>query len=166
MQARLLRPHGAQIAEIHCSIALTKPSFHPPSWTYENTMKRMAHLSGPRLDKSTTKPLLVVGPSRNGLGVFTVCPLPRGSVVWDWTGAKQYRSEQLPKPYVIDQYLQVAEGLYIGPDGGPSDAADYANHSCAPNCAIEVPLPRIVIIALRDNKCRRGDHLRLRPDTA
>lgn len=95
-------------------------------------------------------PLIVVGPSRNGVGAFTVMPIPRGTVVWDWTGSRQYRRDQLPKPYTVDQYLQVAEDLYIGPDGGPCDPTDYANHSCAPNCEIEINLPRVVIVAIRD----------------
>lgn len=96
---------------------------------------------------------LEVRESRNGRGAFASAPIGRGSTVWDWSDVRRFTSDQLPNPYVRDAYLQVAENLYIGPDDPgdwPSDAGDFANHSCDPNCAVEVSPPLILLVALRD----------------
>src|SRR5436190_948911 len=84
------------------------------------------------------------------MGAFALVPIKRGSLVWDWTLARRYTARELPEPYVKDEYLQVAEDLYIGPSPGPPDAADFANHSCDPNCRMNIALPAIEIVASRD----------------
>lgn len=70
--------------------------------------------------------------------------------MWDWSHARQFTQDQLPRPYIKDDYLQILENLYIGPDGSPPDVVDFANHSCNPNCRIYVALPLIHLVALRD----------------
>ena len=107
---------------------------------------------------------LEVRPSRNGLGGFAKAPIGQGAIVWDWSGGKMYTRDQIPVPYITDAYLQVAENLYVGPDGpddpngGLSEPGDFINHSCEPNCAIRVAYRTtgdvsgwvIVLVALRD----------------
>jgi hypothetical protein len=93
---------------------------------------------------------LEVHPSRNGMGAFARVPFTRGDLVWDWSGCARYTKDQLPVPCIEDDYLQVGENLYIGPDDGPNEPPDFINHSCDPNCAIRVAPPEITIVALRD----------------
>jgi hypothetical protein len=100
---------------------------------------------------------LHVRPSRNGIGAFAAVPLTRGDLVWDWSGCVRYTMEQLPRPCNDDAFLQVGENLYIGPDGGPEEPPDFINHSCDPNCRVQVSPPEILIVALRD--IRAGEEI-------
>ena len=78
--------------------------------------------------------------------------------MWDWSDCKTYTRDQIPVPYGKDEYLQVAENLYVGPDERPDDPGDFINHSCDPNCAIRVAYRTIggvsgwviMLVALRD----------------
>lgn len=96
---------------------------------------------------------LEIRPSRNGMGTFSKVPFRRGDLVWDWSKCRRYTTDQIPVPYTEDRYLQVAENLYLGPDGTPeesNDPGDCVNHSCDPNCEIRVSLLLIHLVSLRD----------------
>lgn len=98
-------------------------------------------------------PTLEMRESRNGMGTFAKIQFRQDGLVWDWSKCRRYTKDQLPVPYIEDSYLQVAENLYLGPDGTPGEAndpGDVVNHSCNPNCMIYLDLPTIHLVALRD----------------
>ena len=84
--------------------------------------------------------------SRTGLGLFTKQDIPRGAVVIEYIGktltAEEYAASN-------SKYL-----FELGPkktiDGAPRwNTARYINHSCAPNCTIDVHNRRAFIRARR-----------------
>lgn len=91
---------------------------------------------------------LEIKTARNGRGSFAKSSFRRGEVVWDWSKCRTYTRAQLPVPFVRDEYLQVADNLYVGPDGEPEDAGDFINHSCNPNCEVVVTRDSITLVAI------------------
>jgi SET domain-containing protein len=84
--------------------------------------------------------------SRTGLGLFTMEDIPRGACVIEYIGkvltAEEYQASN-------SKYL-----FELGPkktiDGAPRwNTARYINHSCAPNCTIDIHQRRAFIRAKR-----------------
>jgi hypothetical protein len=90
--------------------------------------------------------LLKVRRSRAGLGLFTSVDIPKGARV----------SEYIGKPLTWDEYMK-SNSVYlfeISPrktiDGSPRwNQARYINHSCRPNCEIDIVRGRVFIVARR-----------------
>lgn len=91
---------------------------------------------------------LIVKPSRNGQGAFAGEEILVGETIADWSDCFRCSLEEIPAPYLEDRYLQVAPDLFIY-GAGEKDPDDYINHSCSPNSAVLVTLPRIRLVALR-----------------
>ncbi len=85
--------------------------------------------------------------SRSGLGLFTQGPIERGACVIEYVGttltAEEYKASN-------SKYL-----FECGPkktiDGAPRwNTARYINHSCKPNCTIDIRYRRVFIRAKRN----------------
>ena len=85
--------------------------------------------------------------SRTGLGLFTAQPIPKGACVIEYVGkvltAEEYQASN-------SKYL-----FELGPkktiDGAPRwNRARYINHSCRPNCDIDIHKRRAFIRAKRN----------------
>src|SRR5687768_12178398 len=90
---------------------------------------------------------VVEAPEKGGHAVRCLEPIAAGEVIAVWGGrivdvaglaalAPQYR----------EHTVQVEEGLFLA-SVIPDDAADYVNHSCAPNAGLS---GQIVLVAMRD----------------
>jgi len=97
---------------------------------------------------------LVVRKARTGLGLFTNLPIEKGGFVIEYTGRVLTRREADTKG---GKYLfETSQNRFV--DGAVrSNTARYINHSCRPNCEIEIEKGRIYIFALR--KINVGEEL-------
>jgi len=70
---------------------------------------------------------LVLRNCKHGKGVFTTQAINTGNEVLQF-GGSVVGSHQLPHPYLPenDYYLQIGDGIFLGPSG---DIDDYVNHS-------------------------------------
>lgn len=82
-----------------------------------------------------------------GKGVFAADDIKPGEVILRFEGPV-VRVEELPWPYSAenDHYLQVGEGVFIGPSG---QIDDYVNHSCSPNSAVFFLNGAIKLVAIK-----------------
>ena len=97
---------------------------------------------------------LVVRKARTGLGLFTNLSIEKGGFVIEYTGRVLTRREADTKG---GKYLfETSQNRFV--DGAVrSNTARYINHSCRPNCEIEIEKGRIYIFALR--KINVGEEL-------
>lgn len=84
--------------------------------------------------------------SRSGLGLFTFSPIKKGACVIEYRG-KVLTKEEEEKSNSL--YLFDAEdGVTI--DGAPRwNTARYINHSCRPNCEVDIYKHRVFVLAKR-----------------
>ena len=89
---------------------------------------------------------LVLKNCKHGKGVFTTQTINMGNEVLKF-GGSLVRSDELPNPYLPenDYYLQIGEGIFLGPSG---DIDDYVNHSCCPNTGVVFNSGVIKLVAL------------------
>jgi SET domain-containing protein len=108
-----------------------------------NGIKRRIHKF--LLSFSPDKVLLVDG-LNTGKGVIALRDFKRGATILEFKG-KLITSEQLPDLHdkESDFYLQIGPNLYIGPS---CEVDDYVNHSCRPNCKVEISGTRAYLVAL------------------
>ena len=103
---------------------------------------------------------LRVGNSRAGKGMFTDEKIPKGVCIIEYTG-----NPATPAQIKADRgkYLfEISETLTI--DGNiPSNKARFINHSCAPNCEIEIYKSRVYVFSKR--AIRAGEELSYDYDT-
>ncbi len=88
--------------------------------------------------------------SRAGLGLFTFSPIKKGTCIIEYKGKKLYSEAQEEKASQL--YLfQVTKKISV--DGAPHwNTARYINHSCRPNCEINIYKERIYVSAKRTIK--------------
>lgn len=82
-----------------------------------------------------------------GNGLFARTPITEGEFVLEYTGTRITTAvaDALPTRYLFE----IDENWTI--DGSPrSNLARYINHSCAPNCEVQIEDEKILIFALRD----------------
>jgi SET domain-containing protein len=92
---------------------------------------------------------LVVRRSRSGRGLFTAGPIAKGRCIVEYTGRALSEAET----YVSKSKYLFAVNQRKTIDGWEkSNIARYINHSCAPNCEIEIWRGRIYVMAKRDIK--------------
>jgi SET domain-containing protein len=91
------------------------------------------------------KQYLKVKTSKNKSGVFTSVRIPKGVPVIEVTG-DVHPEHQLPDPN-HPALLQVGPNIFIGPSG---DVDDYINHSCDPNCKLQIAGSRAILFSLYD----------------
>ncbi|MCE9541395.1 SET domain-containing protein-lysine N-methyltransferase [Candidatus Kaiserbacteria bacterium] len=103
---------------------------------------------------------LLVKRSRAGRGMFAGEMIPKGSCIIEYTG----------KPTSVEQ-MRANSGKYLFWTGRssmidgniPGNRARFINHSCAPNCEVELKKRRIYIFAKR--RIREGEELTYDYDT-
>jgi len=98
--------------------------------------------------------------SRTGLGLFANDPIQRGTCVIEYVGREVVGNEQYTSR---SKYLfEVSKTRMI--DGAiRSNTARYINHSCAPNCEIEIKNGRVLVMAKKNIK--EGEELTYDYDT-
>ncbi len=90
---------------------------------------------------------VVKAPEKGGYAVRATAPIAKAEVIAVWGGAIVGADELAGlAPEYREHTLQVEEGLFLA-SLIPDDAADYVNHSCAPNAGL---LGQIVLVAMRD----------------
>lgn len=92
---------------------------------------------------------LAVKRASAGLGLFAVSPIPKGACVIEYTGTPMTNEERNASN---SRYLfEINSKLTI--DGSPRwNTARYINHSCKPNCEVEIAKGRVWIFARRNIK--------------
>ena len=89
---------------------------------------------------------LVLRNCKHGKGVFTTQDIYNGNEVLKFKGSI-VGSDELPAPYseANDYYLQIGDGIFLGPSG---DIDDYVNHSCCPNAGVIFDSEGIKLVAV------------------
>lgn len=103
---------------------------------------------------------LKVKRSRTGRGLFTEEAIPRGACIIEYKGRECSEEEQ-----------ETNNGKYLFETGKkrmidgniPGNTAKYINHSCAPNCEIDIRKHRVYVFAKRNLKA--GEELNYDYDT-
>ena len=89
-----------------------------------------------------------------GLGLFTKVDIPKGKRVAEYVGKKLTWQEYLNSNSVY--LFEVGARKTI--DGSPRwNLARYINHSCRPNCEVEITRGRVFIVSRR--KIKAGEEL-------
>lgn len=92
--------------------------------------------------------------SKTGLGVFAEEPIKKGSCIIEYKGRAVSDKEQYENR---GKYL-FWTGRDTMIDGNiPGNTARYINHSCVPNCEVDIKNRRIYIFAVKNIKA--GDEL-------
>lgn len=98
--------------------------------------------------------------SRTGRGLFTESVIPRGACIIEYKGRPVSEAEQYTNR---GKYL-FWTGKETMIDGNiPDNIARYANHSCAPNCEIDIRKQKVYLFAKRNIKV--GEELTYDYDT-
>jgi SET domain-containing protein len=106
--------------------------------------------------------------SIHGLGIFAKVNIPKGTRIIEYVGEKITKKEADRRGPILIEYAKKNKqsgAVYIfvlnkkyDIDGHVSyNTAKYINHSCAPNCEVDIIRGRIWVIALRDIK--KGEEL-------
>jgi hypothetical protein len=101
-----------------------------------------------------TKRSLRVKKSKTGLGLFTNTPIERKGFIVEYTGKLLTRkqSDEVGGRYLFEtSYNRFIDG------SSRKNIARYINHSCEPNCEVDILRGRIYIFSLR--KIRAGEEL-------
>lgn len=94
----------------------------------------------------TIKRSLKVKKSAAGLGLFTLDPIERDGFVIEYTGTLLSRKESNERggKYLFEtSYNRFIDG------SGRQNIARYINHSCRPNCEVDIRRGRVLIFAKR-----------------
>ncbi len=97
---------------------------------------------------------LAVRRSRAGLGLFTVDPIERDRCIVEYTGRLLERAEEFTSR---SKYLFEVSARKTIDGRAKSNLARYINHSCRPNCVIEIRRGRVFVMAKR--AIRPGEEL-------
>ncbi|HYD03309.1 MAG TPA: SET domain-containing protein-lysine N-methyltransferase [Alphaproteobacteria bacterium] len=97
-------------------------------------------------------------------GVFALQDIPKGTVIMEYTGiimtkeesdmlmdqtAEKHRKD--PEKFALTYIFQLDDDRFLDGDL-PDNDAKYINHSCDPNCEVEIGKNSVWIITLRDIK--------------
>ena len=98
--------------------------------------------------------------AKAGLGLFAGEPIPKGACIIEYVGRTLKKGEDQT---ITSQYLfEISKTKTI--DGGArSNTARYINHSCRPNCEIDIYKQRVFVLAKRAIKA--GEELNYDYDT-
>ncbi len=102
---------------------------------------------------------LKVARSKTGRGVFAQEAIPRGACIIEYTGRPLSEKEQEKD----GKYFFWTSSTTMIDGNIPSNTARFINHSCAPNCEVELKDRRIYIFAKR--AIRAGEELTYDYDT-
>ena len=103
---------------------------------------------------------LRVGRSVTGLGLFALEPIKKGKCIIEYTGRRVTKKEEYESN---SRYLfEISKKKTI--DGrSKSNEARYINHSCVPNCEIEIRKERVYVFSKKNIKA--GEELNYDYDT-
>jgi SET domain-containing protein len=87
-----------------------------------------------------------VGKSRAGRGVFAEQIIPTGTCIIEYKGRPASKKEQLADR---GKYLFWTSNTTMIDGNIKGNTARFINHSCAPNCEIDIRNKRIFVFALR-----------------
>jgi SET domain-containing protein len=90
-----------------------------------------------------------VARSRTGRGVFAVESIPRGACILEYTGRPATPKQILEN---TGKYLFWTSSKTMIDGNIPGNTARFINHSCAPNCEIDIKNRRIYVFAKRSIK--------------
>jgi hypothetical protein len=90
-----------------------------------------------------------IGKSRTGKGLFAEEAIPRGTCVIEYIGRPVVGDEQFTHR---GKYLFETSKTTMIDGNIPENTAKYINHSCAPNCEIDIKNKRVYIFALKNIK--------------
>ncbi|HVY73002.1 MAG TPA: SET domain-containing protein-lysine N-methyltransferase [Candidatus Paceibacterota bacterium] len=103
---------------------------------------------------------LRVGKSRTGKGLFTDEPIKKGACVIEYIGRPVVGEEQYTHR---GKYLFETSKTTMIDGGIKENTARYINHSCRPNCEIDIKYKRVFVFAKRNIKA--GEELTYDYDT-
>lgn len=87
---------------------------------------------------------LKVQPCKTGYGIFTTTKIPAGVPIMEFQG-NICTEDKLPPDNSI--FLQIGPGRFLAPSGSLT-GVDFINHSCDPNCTINVVGNRAILYSL------------------
>src|SRR5215467_9297810 len=92
-----------------------------------------------------------VGPSRiAGQGLFAAQDIPKGTRIIQYIGEKITSRERARRLAAGNAYIFHLTYHYALDGQSLANTARYINHSCDPNCTVEITQDTIWIVALRD----------------
>jgi uncharacterized protein len=101
--------------------------------------------------EDSVKPLLWVGKSCiAGKGLFTAQPIARGTRIIQYRGEKIPKAESDKRLAAGNVYIFQLNDRYDIDGKVLRNKARYINHSCDPNCTVQLTTQTIWIVALRD----------------
>jgi SET domain-containing protein len=101
--------------------------------------------------EESVKPLLWVGTSPiAGRGLFTAQPIARGTRIIQYTGEKITKGESDKRLSQGNVYIFQLNDRYDIDGKVLRNKARYINHSCDPNCVVQLTSRTIWIVARRD----------------
>ena len=116
-------------------------------------MGRLFHLESPLKDLcmasgqfAIAEYALVVRRSRTGRGLFTDDPIERGRCIVEYAGRVISRAEEYTSN---SKFLFVVNRRKTIDGWEKTNIARYINHSCQPNCEIEIWRGRVYVVAKR-----------------
>jgi SET domain-containing protein len=86
--------------------------------------------------------LKVVDIPRKGKGVIVLADIPANTVIFEFKGNKFTRESMIHDETYV---LQVGSNKFLGPSG---DLDDYINHSCNPNCGLNIMGDRAFLFSI------------------
>jgi len=89
---------------------------------------------------------LAVKRARAGRGLFTLEPIPKGVCILEYTGRRITEEEWLKSR---SRYLFEVTKTKTIEGWNKKNTARYINHSCRPNCEIEIRKARVFVMAKR-----------------
>lgn len=86
----------------------------------------------------------------DGRGAFAVEAIPAGALVAEYRGRRITKSESVRECEAGNPYIFTLDDEWDLDGNVESNPARFINHSCAPNCEVDIQDGRILIQALRD----------------
>ncbi len=104
----------------------------------------------------STPPIVVRRSRIQGRGVFATRDIAKGDRIVEYTGARMTHDEadaQCPDDEASERHhtflFAVDDEIVIDGGQGGNDSR-FINHSCEPNCEVEIVRRRVFVVALRD----------------
>ena len=83
-------------------------------------------------------------------GLFAATDIPHGTRIIEYRGEKITKGESARRLAQYNAYIFHFNAQYDIDGETPGNTARYINHSCTPNCAVDITTDTIWIVALRD----------------
>lgn len=97
-----------------------------------------------------------VGKSNAGLGIFAIEPIKRGTWIIEYVG-KIINGKKAVEDYKENKYLFETSAVRMIDGSSRSNTARYINHSCKPNCEVDIIGGRVFVKAIK--RIERGEEL-------